>query len=1002
MAQTSTQALQGQTHLMLHPAMPLWLLVIVGLCAAGLIVYLYQRQRDLAPRRTILLLTGLRLALLVLLGLIMLGPAVEKIHVKTTPGQLWLLLDHSESMGLHDPQGGKRYALRWACALGLVSDYHDTLDHDLAKLSMLEQQLAILDARQSRFTAVSAIQARRQHKRDIAALRKWLGSFDHFINALAKNGAASALVTPLRKAAESARRDMNNSTVHAGGTNTLTSIYSGVDIQLRDSLRALRKIARTADETFLTAHRSDAQLTAALNRVNNMSRAELALAMLTRSSAVHKLFSANDLHVVSFAGTASATTPASDAHLKRILHNAINPTGKRTNINKALLTTASHIEQGRRADVLLISDGRQNVGSDPTEVARIMALHHIDIYTLCMGSDRSPPEATIDSVTAPQWVFKHQSMKATAIIHLKSLAGKAVTVQLLRNGKIESTRVLKTPLKDAYKLIHFKNRPPGRGVYTYSVKILPVANLLPAVTHSFRVMVRRNKLQVLLIANQPDWNYQYMVNYFSRSRRAHLQAVLLHPAHIRDIQPAAPVTASPSNPNYLAQLLPNSPKAWQAFDVIILGDISPNDLSADVAASTAAGGNLMNGNQAGASTNAEQGIATAVKSKGAALVVIAGPGNMPQEWVNQPLAQLFPVNLTTIWPPALLQEQNNRGFVPKLTPQGRQSGLSQLSAGERTNRDIWQFMPRWYWHSAYTKVRGAARVLWVLGERNATAATTRGAGGVSDFNAERHRALLATMSVGAGRTMYFSSDQLWRLRYVNGHNVENAFLGQLLRWASGTQLPAGGRYVHFGTSHSSYQHGQKIVVRARIFDDQLLPQAGLHFNAIATPIVATSQPAGTTAPAPSGGFSAPMMPQAKVPGFYIATLTGLPTGSYHITLQGSGVARRLRDDPTAKVRELTIRVKPAANMELAEATSDPVAMRQIANAGDGVALTGPYTDILARAIHPAVQVITIPQSEGFFLHPHSSTTFWLHIAFLLLFVLLITAEWIIRKAAGLV
>ena len=161
--------------------------------------------------------------------------------------------------------------------------------------------------------------------------------------------------------------------------------------------------------------------------------------------------------------------------------------------------------------------------------------------------------------------------------------------------------------------------------------------------------------------------------------------------------------------------------------------------------------------------------------------------------------------------------------------------------------------------------------------------------------------------------MYLASNQLWRLRYVHGYNVEDIFLGQLLRWASGSQLPAGGKFVRFGTNHSSYNPGRKVLVQARILDDQLLPEANVHFQAVATAIAAKSNKAsGATAPEV---FTAAMVPQAGVPGYYSGRITGLPPGRYRVTLKGSGVNRRMLDDPTATVRSLTIRVKSAGNCD---------------------------------------------------------------------------------------
>jgi len=983
LAKEPEQLHHGHVHLMLHPVMPLWLLAIIALGALALIVYLYQQQRDLAPKRTITVLSLMRIALLLLLAIALAGPALQWTHRQTSPGQLWLVLDHSKSMGVRDVQAGQLYALRWACALGRIPDYSDALDRAEAELSALTQQLRILNDQESHQTAVSRLQAQQQNRRSLAALQVWQGHLHSLINQLSRHTVASEVANDLRQISRTVRHITHRSGADISDTGPGTQAYAAVNVRLGDVMRALQPLARNADQTFLAAHQSDVTLQAQLHHVLQLHRAQLALEMLSTTNnngkpALARLLRKDAVHLVSFAGTAytASLPPYGDA--KSILQGDLNSTGNSTNISQALLTTASNIERSRRADVLVVSDGRANVGSNPAEIARLLAVHHVHTFTLCIGSDQAPPGASIDSIHAPRWIYKHQYLRATAIIHLRSLADKPITVELLQHGSVIARRVIVTHRADAYKSAQFKNMPPGPGVYAYRIKVLPAATMSHAPVRTFRVTVRRDKLQVLLIDGQPGWNYQYLVNYFSRSRRVHLQAVLLHPASVTGIAPPPPVVASPENPSYLAQKLPVGRKAWEAFDVIILGDIPGNTLS----------------------PVAQQGIAYAVQIKGAALVLIAGQEFMPQDWSRQPLRKLFPIKFNAVWPPALLRQENDNGFLPALTAQGAQSGLSQLGVDQRTDSAIWRSMPRWYWHSAYTQARTDARVLWgIVSGNHADSGDT---GTIAGFQAARRRALLTTMSIGSGRVMYLASNQLWRLRYVHGYNVEDVFLGQLLRWASGSQLPAGGKFVRFGTNHSSYNQGQNVIVQARILNDRLLPETALHFQTIATSIAPASRSAANSRGSSPGVYSAAMLPQSGVPGYYSGLITGLPPGRYRITLRGGGVHARLTGDPTASVRSLTIRVKSAGNLEMLDTTSDPALMQQIARAGDGIALPGPFASILAGYMPPVKQVIKIPETSSLFAHPHRASTFWLHVLFLLTFTGLLTAEWLLRKSAGMV
>ncbi len=72
--------------------------------------------------------------------------------------------------------------------------------------------------------------------------------------------------------------------------------------------------------------------------------------------------------------------------------------------------------------------------------------------------------------------------------------------------------------------------------------------------------------------------------------------------------------------------------------------------------------------------------------------------------------------------------------------------------------------------------------------------------------------LLCTGTYGSGRVMYLASDSTWRLRQVNGQNLHERFWGQVVRWAVGNDLPAGGKLVKFGTNKPRYVGGEPVML----------------------------------------------------------------------------------------------------------------------------------------------------------------------------------------------
>jgi len=245
---------------------------------------------------------------------------------------------------------------------------------------------------------------------------------------------------------------------------------------------------------------------------------------------------------------------------------------------------------------------------------------------------------------------------------------------------------------------------------------------------------------------------------------------------------------------------------------------------------------------------------------------------------------------------------------------------------------------------------------------------------------ERQHALMGIRNHGAGRVLSLATDRTWRLRYRIGDTYHHRFWGQIVRWGTSAKLQAGGEYVQLGTDRLEYRSGETVSVTARINDSFFAPiaDAKAELRVYRGDEVVLVQRLNA---------------DNSHPGDFSATLGELQEpGTYRIELLSPEAEQVFAGSDEAKVSTF-VQVLPveADSPELLDVTADREGLERIAlQTGGGL-------------VDPGSPNLTGLFGEGTLRYAESRTVrLWDSWPLLALMVVLLAAEWMLRKKGGLV
>jgi hypothetical protein len=202
-------------------------------------------------------------------------------------------------------------------------------------------------------------------------------------------------------------------------------------------------------------------------------------------------------------------------------------------------------------------------------------------------------------------------------------------------------------------------------------------------------------------------------------------------------------------------------------------------------------------------------LAEFVTEKGGGILFIAGENFNPIAYRGTPLEVLLPIELADARNPSAVGAAID-AYHPELTAEGRTNPIFRFGDDEATSAQIWQNLPDLYWYIEAPRKKPAALV---LAEHNKQAGP------------EGKLPIVVYQFVGRGKSMFNAMDDTWRWRFRVGDRYFGRFWIQAIRFLARSKL-MGQKQAEVQTDRRRYQRNQPIQIRVRFPNQALAPATG--------------------------------------------------------------------------------------------------------------------------------------------------------------------------------
>ncbi len=456
-----------------------------------------------------------------------------------------------------------------------------------------------------------------------------------------------------------------------------------------------------------------------------------------------------------------------------------DPAGSATRLGPALDALIAENAGQPLSAIVLFSDGR---ATEPVSRGTRAALSQagVPVIAVPLGSPDRAPDIALEGAEAPAVAYVNDTVPVVVSLGIgtsgdesgegagENPGGLVEVVETATGRVLESAPLSAEDFARGEATLPVKLDRAGEANWT--VRVVPDGPDLSSTNNETSLSIRfvDDPIRVLYVDGSPRWEQRYLKTMLIREESIDASCLLL--AADRRFQQEG---------NTVLATLPSDEDGWDAFDLVILGDLRPELIG----------------------ERAARAIRTQVGERSTGLLWLAGPSANPHAWGDSPASDLLPVRIGSsasvlpIW---------GEPVVFSTTPASDRLGLfRELTEAEGVTRaDAGWSRLRWALQISPDLIKPSAELF-------AVAAPDASAGGSP---------LVLGMRYGSGRSALVATDEIWRWRYGRGESATERFWLPLIRHLARPRLASLGSGARLDVSSALVPVGQQVVVELTVTD----------------------------------------------------------------------------------------------------------------------------------------------------------------------------------------